>query len=51
MCRAVFWTLWERDGGDDLGECHWDMYNIVWEVNCQSRFDAECRRLGAGALG
>ena len=37
--------------GDDLGECHWDMYNIVWEVNRQSRFDVECRRLGADALG
>ena len=20
MYRTVFWTLWEREGGDDLGE-------------------------------
>ena len=20
--RTVFWTLWEREGGDDLGEWH-----------------------------
>ena len=22
MYRTVFWTLWEREGGDDLGEWH-----------------------------
>ena len=38
-------------GGDDLGEWHWDIYNIVWEANRQSGFDAGYRRLGAGALG
>ena len=27
------------------------MYNIIYEMNCQSRFDAGYRMLGAGALG
>ena len=22
MYRTVFWTLWEREREDDLGECH-----------------------------
>ena len=22
---SVFWTLWEREGGDDLGEWHLNM--------------------------
>ena len=26
-------------GRDDLGEWHWNMYNIIYETNCQSRFD------------
>ena len=26
-------------GWDDLGECHGNMYNIIQETNCQSRFD------------
>jgi len=30
---------------------HWNMYNIICEMNCQSRFDAGYRMLGAGALG
>ena len=38
-------------GWDDLGEWHWNMYNIICEMNCQSRFDALYRMLGAGALG
>ena len=38
-------------GWDDLGEWHWNMYNIIKEMNCQSRFDAGYRMLGAGALG
>ena len=25
---------------DDLGEWHWNMYNIIWETSLQSRFDA-----------
>ena len=27
---------------DDLGEWHWNMYIIICEMNCQSRFDAGC---------
>ena len=27
-------------GGDDLGEWHCNMYNIIYETNCQSRFKA-----------
>ena len=27
------------------------MYNIIYETSCQSRFDAQYRMLGAGALG
>ena len=38
-------------GWDDLGEWHWNMYNIICEKNCQSRFDAWYRVLGDGALG
>ena len=26
-------------GWDDLGEWHWNMYNIIYETSCQSRFD------------
>ena len=38
-------------GWCDLGEWHWNMYNIICETNHQSRFDAWYRMLGAGALG
>ena len=38
-------------GWDDLGEWHWNMYNIICEHNHQSKFDAWFRMLGAGALG
>ena len=38
-------------GWDDLGEWHWNMYNIIYETSHQSRFDARCWMLGAGALG
>ena len=37
-------------GWDDLGEWHWNMYNIIYETNHQSRFNAWYRMLGAGAL-
>ena len=37
-------------GWDDLGEWHWNMYNIISETNHQSRFDAWYWMLGAGAL-
>ena len=38
-------------GWDDLGEWHWNMYNIIYEMSHQSRFDAWYWMLGAGALG
>ena len=38
-------------GWDDLGEWHWNMYNIIYEMNRQSRFNAWYWMLGAGALG
>ena len=38
-------------GWDDLGEWHLNMYNIICEMNHQSRFDAGYSMLGAGALG
>ena len=38
-------------GWEDLGEWHWNMYNIIYETNRQSRFNAGYRMLGAGALG
>ena len=49
MYKTVFWTLGE--GEDDLGEWHWNMYNIIYEMSHQSRFDARYWMLGAGALG
>ena len=38
-------------GWNDLGEWHWNMYNIIYETSRQSRFDAWYWMLGAGALG
>ena len=38
-------------GWEDLGEWHWNMYNIIYETSRQSRFDAQYWMLGAGALG
>ena len=38
-------------GWDDLGEWHWNMYNIMYETSHQSRFDARYWMLWAGALG
>ena len=38
-------------GWDDLGEWHWNTYNIIYETSRQSRFDARYWMLGAGALG
>ena len=38
-------------GWGDLGEWHWNMYNIMEETNRQSRLDAGYRMCGAGALG
>ena len=38
-------------GWDDLREWHWNMYNIIYETNHQSRLDAWYWMLEAGALG
>ena len=39
-------------GWEDLGEWHWNMYTIMYETSCQSRFDAQYWiQFGAGALG
>ena len=38
-------------GWGDLGEWHWNMYNIIYETSHLSRFDARYWMLGAGALG
>ena len=38
-------------GLDNLGEWHWNMYNIIYETSHQSRFDAWYWMLGAAALG
>ena len=45
-------------GWDDLGEWHWNRYNIIYKTNhiwirmhWIARFDAWYRMLGAGALG
>ena len=37
-------------GWDDMGEWHWNMYNIIYETSHQSRFDTRYWMLGAGAL-
>jgi len=29
----------------------WNMWNVMYETRCQSRFNARCWMLGAGALG
>ena len=51
-CIAQSFGLCGRgQGWDDLGEWHLNMYNIIQEMNRQSRFDAGYRMLGAGALG
>ena len=38
-------------GWDDLGEWHWNTYNIIYGMSRQSRFEAWHWILGAGALG
>ena len=38
-------------GWDNLGEWHWNMYNIIYGMSRQSRFNARYWTLGAGALG
>ena len=51
-CIEQSFGLYGRGRGwDDLGEWHWNMYNIIYETSRQSRFDAWYWMLGAGALG
>ena len=51
-CVEWFFALCGRGRGwDDLGEWHWNMYNIIYETSRQSRFDARYWMLVAGALG
>ena len=51
-CIEQYFGLCGRGRGwDDLGEWHWNMYNIIYETSHQSRFDAQYWRLGVGALG
>ena len=40
MYRTVFGLCGRGRGWDDLGEWHWNMYNIIYEMSRQSRFDA-----------
>ena len=50
--NIVFGLVCKRGRGwDNLGEWHWNMYNIVCEISRQFRFDARYWILGAGALG
>ena len=36
---------------DDLGKWHWNMFNIIYEMSRQSRFNVRYWMLGAVALG
>ena len=38
-------------GWDDLGEWHWNTYNIIYGMSRQSRFNTRYWMLGDGALG
>jgi len=38
-------------GWDDLGEWHWNLYNIIYDMSHQSRFNAWYYMPGAVALG
>ena len=51
-CIEQSFGLWgRRSRWDDLGEWHWNMYNIIYETSHQSRFDAWYWMLGAGVPG
>ena len=59
LAHAPWWKILEQSyglcgrgrGWEDLGEWHWNMLNIMYEMSCQSRFDARYWLLGASALG
>ena len=50
-CIEQSFGLCGRGGGMIWENGIENMYNITLETNHQSRFDAGCRKLGAGALG
>ena len=50
-CIEQSFGLCGRGRGDDFGEWHLNMYNIIKEMNLQSRFNAGYKKLGAGARG
>ena len=50
MYRIVLWTLWERERVGRFGRMALKHVNIMYEMSCQSRFDARYWMLGAGAL-
>ena len=45
------WCIEQSFGWDDLGEWHWNMFNIIYEMSRQSRFNVRYWMLGAVALG
>ena len=49
--RTVLWTLWERERVGRVGRMALKHVYIMYEMSCQSRFDARYWMLGAGALG
>ena len=51
MNRTVLWTLWERERVGRFGRMALKHVNIMYEMSCQSWFDAQYWMLGAGALG
>ena len=51
MYRTVLWAVGEGERVGRFGKMALNMYNIVYETSCQSRFDARYWKLGAGALG
>ena len=51
MYRTVLWTLWERERVGRVGRMALKHVYIMYEMSCQSRFDARYWMLGAGALG
>ena len=51
-CIEQSYGLFGRGRGwEDLGEWHWNMYNITYETSRQSRFNARYWMLRAGAMG
>ena len=49
MYRTVLWTLVERERVGRFGRMA--LKHIMYEMSCQSRFDAQYWMLGAGEVG